>query len=337
MTLARYAAVNNTPQSLSLRWLQRLALGVMALTLLASCTQPPAQPLRVATLPWPGYESIHLAQSLNYFDPSRIRVLDLVNASQASNALRNGTVDAALLTVDEVLLLLQDNVDIRIVLVMDVSNGADVVMARPNITTLQGLRGKRIGVETGAIGAIMFDAMLTAAKMRPADVQLVAMTVNEHAAAYRDKKVDAVVTFEPVRSQLLQQGARILFDSSQIPDRIFDVLAVRTEAMADHRQELFSLVAAHFKALDYLARQPQDAAVRLAPYLGVRADQVLSQFAGIKLLSLDENRALLSGTTPRLATITTEMNAALLQHQLMRKMVGVSALFTPELLTPLTP
>lgn len=333
MTLDRYAAANKRQLPLNIRWLQRLALGVMVL--LASCTQAPEQPLRVATLPWPGYESLHLAQSLGYLDPSRIRILDMANASQASNALRNGTVDAALLTVDEVLLLLQDNVDVRVVLVMDVSNGADVVMARPDITTLPGLRGKRIGVETGAIGATMFDAMLTAAKMTPTDVQLVAMPVHEHAAAYRDKKVDAVVTFEPVRSQLLQKGARILFDSSQIPDRIFDVLTVRTEAMAEHRQELASLVAAHFKALDYLAHQPQDAAVRMAPYLGVRADQVLSQFAGMELPSLDENRALLSGQTPRLATVTTGMNAALLQHQLMRKMVGINTLFTPELLPPL--
>ncbi len=335
--LDKYVVANKAQVPLHLRFLQRIALAVMALALLASCTQAPETPLRVATLPWPGYESIHLAQSLGYFEPARIRVLDLVNASQASNALRNGTVDAALLTIDEVLLLLQDDVDVRIVLVMNVSNGADVVMATPDITSLSDLRGKRIGVETNAIGATMFDAMLTAANMTATDVNLVSMPINEHAAAYRDKKVDAVVTFEPVRSQLLQQGARIVFDSRQIPDRIFDVLAVRSEALTTHRQELLSLVAAHFKALDYLARQPQDSAQRLAPYLGVAADQVLPQFAGIKLPSLDENRALLSGPTPPLAKVTIAMNTALLQQRLMQKVVGVSTLFTPELLAPLTP
>lgn len=309
-------------------------LAAGALIFLAGCTQPPENPLRVASLPWPGYTTLHLAQSLGYFDPSRIRILNLTNASQGSNALRNGTVDAALLTIDEVLLLLQDNVDLRVVLVLDVSNGADVVMARPNITTLSNLRGKRIGVETSAIGATMFDAMLSAANMAPADVKLVSMPVNEHAAAYISNKVDAVVTFEPVRSLLINQGAHILFDSSKIPDRIFDVLAVRTEALANYRLEISSLVAAQFKALDYLARQPQDSAVRIAPYLGVRADQVLSQFAGIKLPGLGENRALLSGQKPQLATLTGEMNAKLLQHHLIKKMVNTDTLFTPEFLAP---
>ena len=60
----------------------------------------------------------------------------------------------------------------------------------------------------------MLDAMLTAAKLQASDVKLVSLSVNEHLSAYRDKKVDAIVTFEPVRSKLLGLGAKIIYKIS---------------------------------------------------------------------------------------------------------------------------
>ena len=101
---------------------------------------------------------MHLAQSLKYFDTKQVRLVELANASQSSQAMRNGTVDAAMLTLDEVLNLKQNGLDLRIVLVMDVSNGADVLMANPSIAKLADLRGKRVGVESSAVGAVMLDA-----------------------------------------------------------------------------------------------------------------------------------------------------------------------------------
>ena len=40
----------------------------------SACTARPARPLRVSTIPWPNYESVHLAQSLGYLDPALVRV-----------------------------------------------------------------------------------------------------------------------------------------------------------------------------------------------------------------------------------------------------------------------
>jgi NitT/TauT family transport system substrate-binding protein len=315
----------------------RTALALAACAVLAACSKPQEAPLRVATIPWPGYESIHLAQSLGYIDARQVRLVDLVSASQTSRSLRGGAVDAALLTLDETLSLLQEGADLRIVLVMDVSDGADVAVARPEITSLQDLRGKRIGVETGAIGALMLDALLTAGDLSAADVQMIDMPVNEHANAYRKGIVDAVVTFEPARTALLGQGARVLFDSSRIPGRIVDVLVVRAAAVTSHPQALRTLVAAHFKALDHLARQPQDAAARLAPFLGVVPGQVLPQFAGIKLPDQAENRSLLSGSAAPLERKAAELAEFMLRRRLLRSAVSVERLADPQFLPAATP
>jgi len=170
--------------------------------LFAGCTAT-EDPLRIGTIPWPGYELIHIAESLHYPEMKQVRIIEQANATQTSQSIRNGVIDAAMLTLDETLNLMQDGDDLRIVLVVDISNGADVVMVRPGIRDLQAVRGLRVGAENSAIGAVMLDALLTAAKLELSDIQLVPLSVNEHVDAFRDEKVDVIVTFDPVRTELL--------------------------------------------------------------------------------------------------------------------------------------
>ncbi|NTV13281.1 MAG: ABC transporter substrate-binding protein [Desulfobulbaceae bacterium] len=278
---------------------------------------------------WPGYEPLYLARSLGYYDAKHIRLVEMVSNSQVSQALRNGTIEAACLTLDETLSQIQDGLDLRVVLVMDVSQGADVVLAKPEIANLQGLRGKRIGVESAAVGAVMLDAALQAGGLQSQDVTMVPLTVDEHAEAYLTGKVDAVVTFEPVSSRLLRAGAHILFDSSQVPGRIVDVLVVRSEVAASKRQALQELLQGHFQATEYLARQPQEAEKRMAPRLNGSA---LAQFKGIRLPDLAENRVWLDGNPSRLQGTAAELAAFMLQRQLLQRPVAVRRLADPSFL-----
>ncbi len=305
--------------------------------LTASCTSASERPLRVATVPWPGYQPLLLAQSLGYVDTARVRLVELANNTQAAAAMRAGMVDAATVTLDEALVLLQDGVDLRVVLVMDASNGADAVLARPEIATLPALRGKRIAVEAAAVGAVMLDAVLSEAGLSSADIRLVTLPVNLHAHAYAEHMVDAVVTYEPVRSQLLALGARVVFDSRQIPGRIVDVLAVRAEAMENHRAGLTQLVAAHFRALDYLSRQPADAYRRIAPYLRVAPDLVRPQFDGLALASLADNGVQLSGASPTLPGQMAALDTLMFRRNLLRMLVPLTHLVDDRFLPPATP
>lgn len=305
-----------------------LVFGGSAL-LLNVCAKRQEPLLRVASNVWPGYETLYLARSLGYYEDKNIRLVEMPSSSQVSQSLRNGMIEAACLTLDEALFLMQDGMDLRVVLIMDVSHGADVVMARPGIDTLQALRNKRIGVENAAVGAVMLDAALQAGELQAQDVTVVALTVAEHADAYLAGKIDAVVTFDPVRGELLKAGAHVLFDSSQVPGRIVDVLVVRSEITAAHTQALKALLKGHFRALEHLASQPQDAAKRMAPRLNGDA---LAQFTGLSLPDLKGNRALLSGNPAPLKSTATELADLMLNRKLLQKKVSVERLADPSFL-----
>ena len=296
---------------------------------LNGCTREQEPLLRVASNVWPGYETLYLARSLGYYDDKDIRLVEMPSNSQVSQALRNGMIEAACLTLDEALSLMQDGMDLRVVLVMDISHGADVVMARPGIDSLQSLRGQRVGVENAAVGAVMLDATLKAGELQAKDITIIPLTVNEHADAYLAGKIDAIVTFEPVRSKLLKAGARILFDSSQIPGRIVDVLVVRAEIAGLHKKALKELLTGHFQAREHLSDQPQDAEKRLAPRLG---NNGLAQFTGLSLPDIKENRSLLGGNPPRLQITAGALADLMLHRKLLQGAVAVDHLADPSFL-----
>ena len=303
------------------------------LFLLFSSIQAPEPVLRIATNVWPGYEPLYLARSLGLYDESPIHLIEMPSSSQSLHALRNGIVEGAALTLDEALHLMQDKtIALRVILVMDVSNGADVLLAREEIRHLGDLRGKRVGVENTATGAVVLDAALERAGLKAKDIVILATTANDHLEVWQNHEVDALVTFEPIRSTLLNSGAHELFNTNEIPGRILDVLVVRADAIEEHRETLETLISGYFAAVRYMKTNPEDATERLSPRLRTNPQQVLSLFNGLDLPDLEANRKWLSGPNPMLKHAAFNLADLMRQHHLLQFDINVDSLAEPRFL-----
>lgn len=290
---------------------------LLLIPLIVACSS--SEPLSVGTNLWIGYEPFYLAESLGYFKGTPVRIIEYPSASDAIRSFRNGAIDVAALTLDEALLLKQDELDIRIILVMDYSNGADVVMAQRDLSTFSALKGKRIGVETGAVGAYMLDQMNRKAGMEISEYTVVPMGVSQHEKAFKERRVDAVVTFEPVRTKLLRAGARILFDSREIPGEIIDVLVVRKDLLDRRPEEVRDLLQKWFQALDFLRTRSDDATARVAAHLGISAEEFRGAMGGIRIPGREENLKYLSGTPPPIDKVARKLGDSMLRAHLLRK------------------
>ncbi|MFA7270046.1 MAG: ABC transporter substrate-binding protein [Sterolibacterium sp.] len=288
-----------------------------ALAMLTACNRPPAAPLAIAAHLWPGYEPMFLARRERWLDERQVRLVETLSATNSLQLLAAGKIDGAALTLDEVLRGRSGGMSLAVVLVFDISAGADVLLVRPGIDELAALKGRRIGVEQGALGALMFAKVLQAAGLMANEVRLVPLTVAEQFEAWQRGKVDAVVTCEPVASQLVDKGAVRLFDSRQIPDLIVDVLALRTAAIDSHAEAIRHLLAAHFRALEHLHRNSQDAAYRMAGRLKLAPEQVLVAFKGLVLPDIANNRRLLAGARPPLLAGARTLSALMLKEGLL--------------------
>ncbi|HET8870752.1 MAG TPA: ABC transporter substrate-binding protein [Aquabacterium sp.] len=285
---------------------------------LGACSRP-AQPLRVASISWIGYELLFLARELGYLSPHGARLVEYPSNSASLTALVNREVSVGALTLDEFLLARDGGLDLRVVLVFDESSGADVVLAGPNIQSLADIRGKRIAVESSAVGALMMAKLLDLANLTPADIVKVDATLDRHLQLYQQGGVDAVITFEPVASQLTMAGAHVLLDSSLFPGLIVDVLAVHPGDMDEASSPLRALTAAYFRALAYWRDHPRDAARLMAPHLHLTPEQVMHSFAGIRTPDLAGNRAWLGGVRPRLLEAAETVGAVMQRNRLIKQ------------------
>ena len=299
---------------------------------LLGCTPEPEPPLRIGTNVWPGYEPLYLARDLGYFDATPVRLVEYTSATEVSRAFRNGAIEAAALTMDETLSLLQYGAAARVVLVMDISHGADVVLGNSEIRELKDIKGRRVGAESSALGAYVLARALQIGGLSHNDVTVVAMPVSEQEQAFKDKRVDALVTFEPIRTHLLAQGARQLFDSSQIPGEIVDVLVVRQDYIDKHPQQVKSLITKWFSSLEYMNIHPDDSSRRMTKRLAVSPAEVSLLFYGLRIPDVEENRKLLGRTPPDLLAPSQKLMQTLLKQGLLNKAVALPPLFTDRYL-----
>ena len=296
-----------------------------------SCVKEAPPPLRVGTNIWPGYESLYLARNLGYYDNTSIRLVDYPSSSEIIRAYRNGDLEVAAITMDETLSLVETQPNIRVVLITDVSNGADVILGKPEIKSLKDLKGRRVGVESTALGAFVITRALEQVDLSPKDVQIVSLGVSEHERAFKQGTVDAVVTFEPVRSNLLKSGAKLLFDSTQIPGEIVDVLVVRKELLTSKLNSLKVLISGWSRALDYLKQNPQDAARRIAPRTGITPEQFLKSLKGLRIPDIQENQKLLGKTDTSLLNAVRRLSEVMKENKLLQPAVVSTPLLDERL------
>jgi len=293
--------------------------------LLAGC-RTPSSSLRIGANVWPGFEPLFLAHSLGYYDGQPIRLVDFPSSAEIIRAYRNRAIDIAAVTADEALQVTEKLSGQRIVLVCDFSNGADVILTKPHFPSMKDLYGRRIGVEQNALGAYTLARALEISGMKAGDIIVVPVPLEEHESAYAADQVDAVVTFEPRRTRLLAAGARQVFDSSQIPGEIVDVLLTRQELVEADGDTLTALVHGWFRSLDYLRRHPQDAARRLAPREQVRPEDFLQSLQGLELPDHAANLRLLGRSTGSLEGALRRLQTVMIQNQLLSRTQDVAVL-----------
>jgi NitT/TauT family transport system substrate-binding protein len=309
--------------------LRLCGLATATLLGLAACT-PPAPPLQVGSNHWAGYEALYYARELGLLDPSQVRLQEFSSTQEALRAFRNGALDAVAVTLDEALLLGAQEQSPRIVAVMDVSMGADVLLARPGIAALADLAGRRIGVETTTLGAYMLARILAKAGLAAGAVQVVDIPVDRHRQAYLDGEVDAVITFEPVRSQLLAAGARELFSSREIPGEIVDVLVVRGSLLGPRQQAVCHLLGGYYAALAELGKDPQRAARALAGPEGISPAELAGAWRLMELPGRKAGLALLGSESQGLGSVLAKLEGIMLDHRLLARDIDEQALLAPQ-------
>lgn len=241
----------------------------LSVGLLGGCSGGQAWLGRQATIEvplatWPGYEYFYLAKrkQLAAQQGLLLETRDYPDPQAIVHAYLRGELDVAQLTTVEAVDIChqQPKRCPVVVLVLDESRGGDMVAARRGVTSIEELRGRKVAVTPSTLGPYVLSRALEQEGLGLKDVTVVPLPMGEMAGSLARRQVDAAAFFPPFSEYALRVGlAQVLFDSSQIPGEIFDVLVVDPLFALRRRDALVRLLRTWQDAHDYADRHPDEA------------------------------------------------------------------------------
>jgi NitT/TauT family transport system substrate-binding protein len=245
-----------------------------------------AAKLKVAYSDWPGWVAWDIGIQKQWFKEAGVDVEFVwFEYVPSMDAFAAGQVDAVCMTNGDALVTGSAGAASVAIVLNDYSNGNDMVVAKPGITSMKMLKGKKIGVEVGFVSHLLLLHALKSAGLTEADVTLVNMPTDQTPQALGSGTVDAIVAWQPNSGQAIQAlpGAKAVFSSADVPGIIYDVLAVNPKSLAENKADWKKVVEVWFKIADYMA-EPKNKADIL---------KIMSARVG---LTPDEYEPLLKGT-----------------------------------------
>ena len=208
--------------------------GLIAFILLVSSARLWAEPLKVGYSDWPGWVAWEVAIEKEWFKEAGVDVeFEWFDYLASMDAFAAGQLDAVCMTNGDALLTGATGGANVMVLINDFSNGNDMVVAAPGISSVKDLKGKKVGVEVGLVGHLLLLKGLESVGYTEDDVELVNMPTDQAAQTLASGDVDAIVAWQPNSGQALKavSGSKAIFTSADRPGLIYDTLAVSPNSL----------------------------------------------------------------------------------------------------------
>lgn len=273
--------------------LARIVLPALAVGF--AITTHAAEPLKIGYSDWPGWVAWQVAIDKGWFKEADVAVkFEWFDYSASMEAFTAGKLDAVLMTNGDALVTGAGGARSTMILVTDYSNGNDMILAKPGITSVTDLKGKKVSVETGLVEHLLLRNAMKKAGMKAGDIDIVNAKTNEMPQMLSSKDISAVGAWEPIAGQAKKgsPGAKAIYTSADEPGLIYDVLAVNPASVKAHRAEWQKVVTLWDKVVAYIEdpKTQPDAVKIMAARSGISPAEYLPLLKGTKLLSLEEGK-----------------------------------------------
>lgn len=257
-----------------------------------------AEPLKIGYSDWPGWVAWEVAIEKEWFSEAGLEVeFEWFDYVASMDAFAAGQLDAVGMTNGDTLVTGAAGGAGVMVILNDYSNGNDMIVARPGITSIAELKGKTIGVEIGFVSHLLLLNALESVGLDEADVELMNVPTNETPQVLASGDVDAIVAWQPNSSLALTAlpGSTPIYTSANEPGLIYDMLVVSPASLATRRADWEKVVDVWYRVVDFLMQpETQDEAISImAARVGLDAEAYRPFLAGTKILTREEAGELL--------------------------------------------
>jgi len=208
------------------------------------------------------------------------------------DAFAAGKVDAVMMTMGDALVTGAPGARSVAILVTDYSNGNDMIVARPGIKDLKGLKGKKVGLEIGLVEHLLLLKGLEKAGLKETDIKLVNVPTHQTAQTLASKDVDAIGAWQPNAGQALKAvaGSKPVLTSADLPGLIYDLVSVSPKSLSTRRDDWIKVVKVWNRTVAFVTDPANKAeAVKImAGRAGVPPEEYAKFLPGTRFLSPQE-------------------------------------------------
>lgn len=261
--------------------------GAIALAALTPNTSPArADSVTLATVAWIGYAPFYVAVEKDLFKKHGVKVelRDFADPALIPAALASGGIHGAMYTYDQVINLVGNGNDYRVVMPIDYSNGSDAIVASKSIKSLADLKGKQVAYPFATCDNLLVAYALQSVGLTEEDV-LGLDTTPENVPAALAAGAVAGATYEPNVSKALKlevgDGYHKLYTSASAPGLITDVLYFPADYIAKNPKTIEAVIKGYIDGMAFLSENPDEAYAIVAKYFATTVDDVKEQAKGV--------------------------------------------------------
>jgi NitT/TauT family transport system substrate-binding protein len=217
-------------------------------------------------------------------------------------AFRNGDVDIMWDTVDnwarEASILAEQNQQARSIIMQDWSRGGDGIVSVSSITSIEGLKGKKIACTQFTPSHFLLLYLLSQSGLSAEDraevEKNIIFTQDAPAAAamFKAKQVDAAVTWEPDLSGAVtarENEAHVLVSTTAATNIIADTLIARQDVIDSAPETVRDFVHGWFEGIEMMRKDPASAYAVVGKALKLDSETVSGMLSGLKLTAFADN------------------------------------------------
>ncbi len=212
-------------------------------------------PLVIAYSDWPGWVAWDIAQEKGFFRDAGVSVkLTWLEYGKSMEVFSEGKADAVCMTNGDALVSASSGAQSVGILLNDFSNGNDMLVAAPGITSVADLKGKKVGVEVGFVDHLLLLEALKSVGLKEGDIQVVNTKTNDLPKLLESGAVSAIAAWQPNSGQALElvPGSKAIFTSADVPGLIYDLLFVSPKSLKDRRDDWKKVISAWLRVASYI-------------------------------------------------------------------------------------
>ena len=186
-----------------------------------------------------------------------------------------------------------DDVDLAVVWVHDVIGEAESLIVKdPGVSDISQLKGKTIAVPFGSTAHYsLLQALADAGLDGNRDVKVINLDPEKMPAAWQGDQIDAAWVWDPVQSQLLEEGGERLLSSADTAEKgrpTFDLGTADRTFISEDPEFMVQWAKAQDWAVQLIEDDSASAAESVAVVLGIDPADAEKQFAGLTFLRASE-------------------------------------------------